>query len=365
MNMTRTVVVGTGNMGGKWMTAVHEHPAAELVGAVELDTALARRRLDALGLEGVPVAASLSAMIEEVRPDAIVNTTIPAAHREVSTTALRAGAAVISEKPAAASLAEALALTATSIATGRFCMVSQSRRYNPRLVRYRDAVEQLGAIGTVTTEFFRAPHFGGFREEMASPLLVDMAIHPFDSVRYLTGREPVAVYAEEYNPSWSWFRGDAAATAVVEFEGGIRWVYNGSWCSPGSETSWNGSWRVSGERGSALWDGDGEPMLDLATGVAVAPTTDEAGAGGIEQALSVFLHTLDEGGTPRGEIRENVRSLAMVEAALVSSARGRRVTIDEVLAEALDAARELDLDDETAAVLRSVVHARDLLDGGA
>ena len=60
-------------------------------------------------------------------------------------------------------------------------------------------------------EFFKAPHFGGFREEMAHPLLVDMAIHAFDAARYLLGADPVSVYCEAFNPAWSWYAGDAAA----------------------------------------------------------------------------------------------------------------------------------------------------------
>ena len=71
----------------------------------------------------------------------------------------------------------------------------------------------------------------------------------------------MAVYCEEYNPSWSWYAGNANATAVFEMDGGARFVYNGSWCSPGAETSWNAAWRVSGEHGTALWDGDDDPTL--------------------------------------------------------------------------------------------------------
>ena len=48
-----------------------------------------------------------------------------------------------------------------------------------------------GEVGTVTTEFFKAPRFGGFREQMAYPLLVDMAIHQFDLARDLIQAEAV------------------------------------------------------------------------------------------------------------------------------------------------------------------------------
>ncbi|WP_427175114.1 Gfo/Idh/MocA family protein [Arthrobacter sp. 92] len=83
-----------------------------------------------------------------------------------------------------------------------------------------------------------------------------MAIHRFDMARFLLDSEPVSVWREEYNPSWSWYRGDAGAIALFEMSAGERFVFTGSWCSPGFETSWNARWRISGEHGTVLSDGD-------------------------------------------------------------------------------------------------------------
>lgn len=163
---------------------------------------------------------------------------------------------MLGEKPAAQTVAEALSLAAAAEATGQLFMVSQSRRYNDQLVAFRQHVRGLGAIGGLGTRFAKAPHFGGFREQMDDVLLLDMAIHAFDSARYVLERDPVSVYCESWNPSWSWYRGDAAAAAVFTFEDDVRYVYDGSWCAPGAETSWNGDWRASGAAGTALWDGD-------------------------------------------------------------------------------------------------------------
>ena len=85
---------------------------------------------------------------------------------------------------------------------------------------------------------------------MAYPLLIDMAIHQFDLSRDLIGADPVAVYCESFNPAWSWYAGDAAAQVVFEFASRRPVRLPGSWCSPGLETSWNGSWRVSGAGGT-------------------------------------------------------------------------------------------------------------------
>jgi predicted dehydrogenase len=161
--------------------------------------------------------------------DAVVDLTVPAAHHPVTTAALFAGLPVLGEKPAAETLAQALSLAAASEVTGKLFMVSQARRYDPHLRAYKERVRALRPIGILANGFFREVRIGGFREEMAHPLLLDMAIHHFDAARFLLDADPVAVYCEEFNPAWSWYRGDAAATATFEMSGGERYVYTGSW----------------------------------------------------------------------------------------------------------------------------------------
>ncbi len=88
-------------------------------------------------------------------------------------------------------------------------MVSQSRRYW-RNARRRCAARSPGSAGSASSRaaFFKAPHFGGFREQMALPAArVDMAIHQFDLARDLIGSEPVSVFCESFNPGWSWYAG--------------------------------------------------------------------------------------------------------------------------------------------------------------
>jgi predicted dehydrogenase len=270
---------------------------------------------------------------------AVVDVTIPEAHHAVTTAALVAGFPVLGEKPATPTVAEALSLAATAEVTGELFMVSQSRRWNPQLATLKAMVGRLGPIGSVGTAFARAAHFPGFREQMADPLLVDMAIHHFDAARYLLGSEPVAVYCEGSNPAWSWYAGDANAVAVFEMGGGTRFVYDGTWCSPGAETSWNAAWRVNGEHGTALWNGDDHPTLVGVT----ADHLDVPDVGlEIEGSLREFAAALRTGRTPSGEVHDNVLSLAMVEAAVQSSRTGRRILLDDVL----DAAYETALGNE-------------------
>src|SRR5947199_4278988 len=231
-------------MGRHWLATVSAARGVELVGIADLDLDAARAAAVDAARPDLPVGSDAVVLAEKTSAQALINVTVPEAHHPVTTAALFAGLPVLGEKPAADDVSHALSLAAAAEVTGELFMVSQSRRWNPQLSTLHSMTAHLGAIGTVTTDFFRAPHFGGFRDRMAHPLLVDMAIHPFDSVRFLLGAEPVSAYCQTYNPAWSWYAGDANATAVFEMETGTRYVYNGSWCSPGAETSWNGTWRV-------------------------------------------------------------------------------------------------------------------------
>ncbi|MEV0236124.1 Gfo/Idh/MocA family oxidoreductase [Nonomuraea sp. NPDC050786] len=325
----RVVQVGAGSMGRAWIRTLTDSDDVELVGVVDLDTELAQEAVRAVGGD-IKVGASLGELLAPTAPDAVVNVTVPAAHGAVNTEALFAGLPVLCEKPAAPTLAEALVQAAAAEASGQLLMISQSRRYFAALAEYRRRLAELGTVGLLTTDFFRGPRFGGFRDEMEQPLLVDMAIHAFDAARYLLGAEPVSVVCESWNPAWSWYRGDAAATANFRFDDGARYVFTGSWCADGLETSWNGEWRASGSEGTATWDGEDRVASSVSGAVAVPPGGSEQIAG----ALVEFVAALRTGVAPSGTIAGNIRSLAMVAAAVRSAESGRRVEIDALLEEA-------------------------------
>ena len=358
----RMILVGAGGMGKNWMSVLSANPHAELVGVVDLDLSAARSALVEVGLSHVPVATSVSALAAETGAHAVVNVTVPAAHHPVNVEALFAGLPVLCEKPAAPTVSQALSLAASAEVSGQLLMISQSRRYFQTLSAFKTRISEVGDVGLMTTEFYKGPHFGGFREDMDHVLLIDMAIHAFDVARYLLGQDPVAVYCDEFNPSWSWYRVDAAATAVFEMSGGTRYLFNGSWCSGGLETSWNGNWRVSGSLGSARWDGHNSPTVELVTPEAsVALAVEDAEPEQIAGSLAEFIDALRTGKVPSGEIHSNVLSLAMVEAAIKSAESRQRVTLEEVLTSAYDHAVANERNARVRAVLEAWASPADAL----
>ncbi|WP_336631333.1 MULTISPECIES: Gfo/Idh/MocA family protein [unclassified Microbacterium] len=322
------VIVGAGGMGGAWMDTVVRRDDLRIAAVADIVPDAARAAARARGLD-VPCVATASDALAAVHADLLINVTIPQAHLDVSATAVRAGVPVLSEKPVTPTVAEALVLASLSDATGVLVATSQSRRHSDGIRAFRDALAELGSAEQLDARFFQNPRFGGFRDEMASPLLVDMAIHTFDQARYLLDAEPESVYCEEFSPSWSWYRGDAAAQAVFRFADGRRFAYSGSWCADGLTTSWNGQWRGTAPGGSAVWDGEGEVIAQRAGDEPRARPLRSA-AEGLDAALDEFVAALDGGPPPSGEIHRNVHSLAMVEAAVDSSASGRPVRLDDL-----------------------------------
>lgn len=339
----RIALIGAGAMGRQWLALLDGHPEVDLVGIVDLDLASAAEAQSSVTSTGtVVVGESLQDILSRTPVDAIVNVTVPDAHYSVNTEALTLGVSVLCEKPVAPTVEQAMRMAATAQLSERLLMTSQSRRYYGTLQRFRDSVATLGNIGVVTASFHRGPKFGGFRDRMEHPLLLDMAIHAFDCARYLLGREPVSVYCEEFNPPWSWYDGDAATIAVFEMEHGIRFVYDGSWCNEGLSTSWNGHWIVRGEHGSASWDGASHPSLDAPaaieasdsdTGVDVCTSPEE-----IAGSLAEFINSLRTGEVPSGDIHSNIWTLAMVEAAVTSATTGQRVGIQTLVGAAFQEA---------------------------
>ncbi len=341
MDTLRALLVGAGGMGRAWGRNLRDAPDVEVVGWVDLRPQAAARAAAEQGLGDIHVGADLAAALAATRPDFVVDVTVPEAHRDVTVAALGAGLPVLGEKPMAATLEQAHEMVAASERAGQLYMVSQSRRYNRGLAALRALIaEDLGSpLGILNSDFYLGPHFGGFRDDMASPLLLDMAIHTLDAARYLSGADPVAVYCEEFNPPWSWYAGNACATAIFELTGGLRYTYRGSWCSEGRPTSWEAEWRAVGPRGSATWDGHDTPVAEVVTeresDAFEAPVEQQEGdllpaegfGEGIAGSLRDFLHALRTGATPMGECHDNIKSLAMVFAAIASARTGRRVPV--------------------------------------
>jgi predicted dehydrogenase len=340
----RAVMVGCGAMSGVWLDAARRIDGLTVAGLVDIDVERARARATEFGLSDALIGTDAAEMMDRLGPDLLFDCVVPAARRDLALSGFGHGCHVLTEKPMADSIPHAREIIAAGKAAGRLHAVVQNRRYNPAVRRIRRFVES-GAIGDVTSvhcDFFLAPHFGGFREEMEHVLLVDMAIHTFDAARYMAGATPLAVYCHEWEPKNSWYRQGSSAAAIFELSGGVVFTYAGSWCANGERTSWDSDWRIVGTKGSVLWDGEegvtariaterGEPgqrVLRAMEPVEVPPLDAEDRVGGHLGVMADFVAAVRNGGEPETRGEDNLKSLAMVFAAVESARLGRRVTIE-------------------------------------
>ncbi|HUU31201.1 MAG TPA: Gfo/Idh/MocA family oxidoreductase [Phycisphaerae bacterium] len=332
----RAIVVGAGGISRVWFPPLAKEKV-HVAAVVDLDRKRAEEAVEKYQLKSAAVATDLDKVLREVKADFVLDLTVPEAHCSVTCKALRAGLHVIGEKPMASSMAEARKMVRASEESGKMYMVSQSRRWNPlhETCRKTIASGRVGGLTTLNCDFFIGAHFGGFRDEMPSPLILDMSIHHFDLARMISGKDPVRVYAEEVSPKGSWYKGDVAANCIFEMTDGVRFAYRGSWCAEGCHTSWNGDWRFIGTKGTMLYADDKKPYGEVVAGgkgfeltkkplkVAKAMVRYEGFRGGLREMLA-FLRT---GRKPQCECHDNIKSLAMVFSAIESSHSGKRVPV--------------------------------------
>lgn len=336
----KAVLVGCGNMSRAWLRAACELADLEMVGLVDLDPTMAEKRAGDFELPVSIIYPSLDDALRDTKPDIVFDVTIPDAHDKVTTAALRAGCHVLGEKPMSVDLPRARTMVAEAEKAGRLYAVIQNRRYEPNIQRVRQLLTG-GAVGQaeeIHSDFFLAPHFGGFRDQMPYPLLVDMAIHTFDAARYISGADPVAVYCHSFNPARSWYAGDASAVAIFEMTGGLTYCYRGSWCAEGCHTSWNSQWRIVASNGSIVWDGDeniAAERVDSTEDIAgkkyeripVDVPNVEVEHTGHAGLIREFVQCVQDGTKPQTICTDNIKSLAMVLAAVESAETGKRIEV--------------------------------------
>jgi predicted dehydrogenase len=207
----RYAIVGTGARAELYTGALAaEHSdVAELVALADVNPvrlAAHNRRLAGLGVAPVPTypAADFAAMLAKERVDAVIVSTVDAAHDGYIVAALEAGCDVIVEKPMTTDEDKCRRVLAAAARGPGSVTVTFNYRYNPVHERVRELLAG-GAIGEVASVHFEwlldvrhgADYFRRWHRDKARSggLLVHKASHHFDLVNWWLGARPVEVYA--------------------------------------------------------------------------------------------------------------------------------------------------------------------------
>ncbi|HET7421118.1 MAG TPA: Gfo/Idh/MocA family oxidoreductase [Candidatus Dormibacteraeota bacterium] len=337
----RILQVGLGPHGRNWARQVLPNlPEIQTVAYVDKDP----NALDVLREEArVPAELcfeSLKEAMEATHPEAMLNTTALQAHVPVTRAGLEAGLHVLVEKPFAPTLEAARSLVEEAALRRLVLMVSQNYRFfpAPRVIASMVHESSLGRLHEVSIDFRRystAGPNGRVRHHLEEqPLLVDMSIHHFDLLRLILSREPQRIYCEAWNPEWTSFSGPSVAVASIVFEGGVVVSYRGSWISAAPITPWAGEWRMEFENGEVTWtsaaDSDSTQdrvVVRLRGGAERVIALPAASRTGTSASLTEFAAAIAAGREPETSGRQNLGTIALMEAAVESASLRQAVTV--------------------------------------
>jgi len=341
MTRLQIVLAGLGVRGRYWAEVIRRSPRCEIAAYADPNPAACQAAVTQFGPRPT-FASAEEALAALPTVDALILANPPAGRESQVRAAIARRVPLLIEKPLALSLAEAAHLVNLAEAAGVPLMVGLNFRYlavtqqTMRLLAERTVGEP--AFARFTYERYRdghRPDLNKYPLTMDQPMLWEQSIHHFDLLRFVYGREPLSVQCQTWNPPWSMYSSDANVSALWMFEGGLLVNYHGTW-----QGNWNTphfEWRTECTAGiisqrdqfGALYYARRDDA-DL-TPVPLPPhetwITETAGL------LDAFVSAIVDGRPLECSGRDHLRSLAMVEACVLSSREGRSVPIAEVLAQ--------------------------------
>lgn len=239
--MLRVAVIGVGSMGKNHARVFSELAEIELVGVAdtneELVHAVGRRH-------GTAAYTDYCQLLHEQHPDAVSIAVPTELHEEIASAAMRQGAHVLIEKPIAATVEAGKRLVNLSLRLDRKMMVGHIVRFNPAILKLKEFLDagDLGRIYQVTCR-----RIGPFPARIRDVgVVIDLAPHDLDIMRFLIGTEPESVFAATARRIHT--RHEDLMSAIVHFPNQVIGQLEINWLTPTKIREI----RVLGERGMFL-----------------------------------------------------------------------------------------------------------------
>lgn len=192
----RVGMIATGGMARFHMNQMAGVPELQIVALCDPNPdAIERARAISPATANLPAFASHQEMLRAVEMDAVEVATPHTLHFEHVVAGLEAGLHVLCEKPLVCSVADAKALIEKRDATGKVCLLSYQRHYQPEFRYIRQQI-QSGAFGKVTfvnalqCQQWKKGTAGTWRQDPAlsgGGQLNDSGSHLLDIILWVTG----------------------------------------------------------------------------------------------------------------------------------------------------------------------------------
>jgi predicted dehydrogenase len=254
---------------------------------------------------------------------------------------------ILAQKPLALDFATARAVVADAKAAGKPLSVNQNMRFDQSMRVLKQILDRnlLGPPVIATIEMRAIPHWQPFLADYDRLTLLNMSVHHLDVLRFLFG-DPLDIFtAARPDPRTAFAHTDGICASTLRFASGVLAVsLEDVWSGPraeGFESDIYIRWRVEGTEGLAQgtigWPDypKGSPSTlryccPATGGKWVAPSWTtrwfpQAFAGVMEQ----LQYAVETGTEPALSGTDNVRTMALVEAAYRSLAEKRAVLLTE------------------------------------
>lgn len=342
----RVAIAGCGAMSGAWVPYTLTRSDTRIVALADPCRENAEKLKKRFSLDA-EIFSDLAEAIRKTGANLVYDITPPEVHKQILKTAVENGCDVFGEKPLSDTLESARDMIATAKEYGKTYAVMQNRRWLKPTIGLKKILDSgwIGELGMISADFFINPGYGTFRDmSLEHALLTDMAVHTFDMVRFMTGKEPVSVYCHEFSMPGSWFHGKPAAICIFEMTDGVVFQYRGCWCARTMLTKWEASWRADGNLGTAVWDENDNQYVEVVKTadarscaqkngtlfeerIKLIPENNWEGLAWHSGCIDNMYESVVSGEKPMTVCEDNIKSLAMVFAAIRSAKEKRKVEV--------------------------------------
>jgi predicted dehydrogenase len=303
MREIRAAVVGAGRLGSLHAAKYSALPGVALTHIVDLDT----NRAEQLASQyGALAATDCSALDNQV--DVVTVASPGVTHFDITSHLLRAGCDVLLEKPMAATVEDARALTALAEGSDRILQIGHLERFNPVVDHLRSILNR--------PRFVECHRLAPFTERGTDvDVVLDLMVHDLDVLMSLTGAEAtsvealgVAVLTDQID----------VANARIRFSNGMIANVNTSRVAPRRERKIRffqpdayisvdyEARRIQIYRKSAPPAGTAFPVIS-------AEQIDLGEADPLADEVASFIKTVRDRGTPAVTAREGLRVIELIE----------------------------------------------------
>jgi predicted dehydrogenase len=337
----RVIVAGAGGVRGRdWLREIKEAQNFELAAGVDPDKDALHQSASTHLLSHAECFSHLDDALQAVPCDAVIVATPADLHTEVCETALKNGRAVLVEKPFTTNLHEAVGLVHLAENMSLPLLVAQNYRYMRAFRTIRQLIQggALGRVGLVACQYYKVPHqMVASLAELKHSVLWGMGVHHLDALRYVLGEKACAVTADSFTLPWGEMPEGASMRVMLQMESGARAFYSASYESSGHEFFERGQEfyaRFTGERATlhvfhrwlVLCEKKRLPRF-IRRGRREM-SEEQILLGQLENALK------DSSYEPEVSGRDNLQTMAVVEACVRSATEGRWINPQELLDEA-------------------------------